>query len=233
MIYSAYPARTIKMTNPDTQLSQEEIIERWNELLTPEVIAAENKFRQRRMLLKSIAVSAFIPVGLSLSACSEDKSPAKQATKKPGQPLAAWEKEPWATYDAVLSFILPSDAKSPGAREIHATRYLYFALHMPEVNKELFTFMKKSIHWLNASSKKRHKKPFREISHGEKESLLRAIEKTKSGDYWLGYVYRYLFEALLTDPVYGGNPNQIGWKWLEHQPGFPRPPRHKRYYKLK
>jgi gluconate 2-dehydrogenase gamma chain len=33
----------------------------------------------------------------------------------------------------------------------------------------------------------------------------------------------YIMEALLTDPVYGGNPNSIGWQWLKHQPGFPRP----------
>jgi len=42
----------------------------------------------------------------------------------------------------------------------------------------------------------------------------------------------YLLEALLADPVYAGNPNGIGWKWLQHQPGFPRPTKNKKYFKL-
>jgi len=45
-------------------------------------------------------------------------------------------------------------------------------------------------------------------------------------------VLGYIFEALLVDPVYGGNPNGIGWKWLEHQPGLPRPTADKRYFLL-
>jgi gluconate 2-dehydrogenase gamma chain len=24
--------------------------------------------------------------------------------------------------------------------------------------------------------------------------------------------------------VYGGNPDGIGWRWLGHVPGYPRPP---------
>jgi len=43
----------------------------------------------------------------------------------------------------------------------------------------------------------------------------------------------YILEALLTDPVYGGNPNGIGWTWLQHQPGFPTPTEDKKYYKLR
>ena len=42
----------------------------------------------------------------------------------------------------------------------------------------------------------------------------------------------YLFEAMLSPPSYGGNPNGIGWHWLEHQAGFPLPQAGKRYYEL-
>jgi gluconate 2-dehydrogenase gamma chain len=53
-----------------------------------------------------------------------------------------------------------------------------------------------------------------------------------NGKQWISTILRYILEALLTDPIYGGNPNAIGWKWLDHQPGFPRPPANKRYYLL-
>jgi gluconate 2-dehydrogenase gamma chain len=39
-------------------------------------------------------------------------------------------------------------------------------------------------------------------------------------------------EALLTDPAYGGNPGGIGWRWLQHVPGYPRPPMDKIYPEL-
>ena len=39
-------------------------------------------------------------------------------------------------------------------------------------------------------------------------------------------------EGFFADPVYGGNSNGIGWAWLEHQPGFPRPPVGRRHYEL-
>ena len=46
-------------------------------------------------------------------------------------------------------------------------------------------------------------------------------------------VLSYILEALATDPIYGGNTNEIGWDWLEHQPGMPRPSttnKHPLYY---
>ena len=46
---------------------------------------------------------------------------------------------------------------------------------------------------------------------------------TTEGENWVSTLLFYICEALLTDPIYGGNPNGIGWAWLAHQPGFPRP----------
>ena len=43
----------------------------------------------------------------------------------------------------------------------------------------------------------------------------------------------YLLEALLADPVYGGNTDEVGWKWLGYTAGFPRPPIGKRYFEIK
>jgi gluconate 2-dehydrogenase gamma chain len=37
---------------------------------------------------------------------------------------------------------------------------------------------------------------------------------------------------MLSPPAYGGNPNGIGWQWLNHQPGFPLPEKGGRYYEI-
>ena len=34
---------------------------------------------------------------------------------------------------------------------------------------------------------------------------------------------RLTLEAFLGDPVHGGNPGQIGWKWIGHKPPVHRP----------
>jgi hypothetical protein len=38
--------------------------------------------------------------------------------------------------------------------------------------------------------------------------------------------------SALADPVYGGNRERRGWEWLAHQPGYPRPPPGKTWYRL-
>ena len=67
---------------------------------------------------------------------------------------------------------------------------------------------------------------------GDMEIALRELEKTGAGRSWITELLHYLFEALLTDPVYGGNPGGIGWKWLDHTPGFRRPSKDKRFFLL-
>jgi gluconate 2-dehydrogenase gamma chain len=37
---------------------------------------------------------------------------------------------------------------------------------------------------------------------------------------------------MLTPPAYGGNPDGVGWQWLEHQGGFPLPKVGQRYFEL-
>ena len=60
---------------------------------------------------------------------------------------------------------------------------------------------------------------------------VRAYEK-QGGGRWLRELIHYILEALLSDPVYGGNPGGIGWRWLEHRPGYKRPSPQQRYFLL-
>lgn len=61
---------------------------------------------------------------------------------------------------------------------------------------------------------------------------MRGISASRAGNNWLNTLINYLYEAMLSPPSYGGNPNGIGWTWLEHQAGFPLPPAGKRYFEL-
>lgn len=138
----------------------------------------------------------------------------------------------WQVMDAVLNHLFPSEKKSPGAKDIYATAWLHNALVMPDVEASHREFMRDGLLQLEKLSHKIHNTSFINLTEEKRESTLRTLEEDPDGRAWLREALRYILEALLTDPVYGGNPNSIGWKWLKHQPGFPLPVVGKRYYEL-
>ncbi len=188
----------------------------------------------RRRFLHGVAgaagIAAFAPLALDTAAAAD---------KKQVVPGASAGREPWLTFRHVYEHLFPvtedkiqADGKAPGARQINATAYLFQALQRPDVDKTEKEFIVNGVKWLNDFALRQRKKPFAGLAAQDREWVLRQIEKSTAGARWLSSLMDYLFEALLADPVYGGNPDGTGWKWLQHTPGFPRPPADKMYYKL-
>jgi len=144
--------------------------------------------------------------------------------------------DPWLTIASVQEHLFPAgdstDAASPGAEDIAALRFLQNMLEAPDTESEEKTFILNGVNWLNDLSLKNHQKKFIQLNTANKENILRQIETSNAGYRWLSLMMGYLIEALLSDPVYGGNKDQQGWKWLEHIPGFPTPTIDKVYFKL-
>ena len=142
------------------------------------------------------------------------------------------ETERWETLGAVQGHLFPSEPEVPGAREINALGYLRFAMSEPGVDAEERAFIAQGVHWLADLAQRREGGPFPGLDAAARERVLREVATTEAGENWLSTLLTYLFEALLSDPVYGGNPDGVGWKWLSHTPGFPRPTPDKRYWLL-
>jgi gluconate 2-dehydrogenase gamma chain len=140
--------------------------------------------------------------------------------------------DPWLTLDAVLAHLLPASPTGPSAKEIQATQYLYNVVYQQPTDNAEIEFIYKGVGWLNGFSQSQLQKNFIALTLEEKEKILRAISNSKAGENWLSNLVSYIFEAMLSPPSYGGNPNGIGWQWLDHQAGFPLPPMGKRYYEL-
>ncbi|VAW66134.1 hypothetical protein MNBD_GAMMA08-2388 [hydrothermal vent metagenome] len=140
--------------------------------------------------------------------------------------------DPWLTLASVQEHLFPADDTSPGAKDIFALRYLQSTLSAPNADKEDVDFIYQGVGWLNDLSTTMHKNKFIKLNSDEKEKVLRKIETSRAGNRWLSSMMTYLIEALLSDPVYGGNKDQKGWKWLEHQPGFPLPTTQQVYFNL-
>lgn len=129
----------------------------------------------------------------------------------------------WHTITSVQARLFPDDGNGPGARAIRATAYLQQAMRLPRFPEEEKTFLLQGPEWLNDLARKAHGTDFPALTADRQEALLQRIARSRAGENWLSLLLLYIFEALLTAPVYGGNPDGIGWRWLTHDPGFPLP----------
>lgn len=173
--------------------------------------------------LKTAGSVAILPTLPMLPACSEERAQLQ---------ISLPQTEPWATFAAVQLRLFPADGNGPSAADINATLYLKFVLDAKDTDPEERDFIYKGIGWLKELAQQQQQRDFIRCNNEQQTELIRQINQSRSGERWLSYLVTYLLEALLSDPVYGANPDGIGWLWLQHQPGFPQPPADKNYLKL-
>ena len=133
-----------------------------------------------------------------------------------------------ATLAAAQAHLFPSEAQAPGAKEINTIDYLRGALNSPGADPEERNFIFAGVAWLRGWAGM----PFGDLTEAQREQLMRKMAGSKDGQNWIAVQLYYILEALLSDPVYGGNPDATGWKWLDYVPGFPRPQEGSRYFEL-
>lgn len=119
--------------------------------------------------------------------------------------------------------LFPQSDLGPGAKELHIANYMAFVLQDNRIVKDDRDFFLKGAFWLEESSFEEYNKSFLNLSNLEKESLLQDVTRQRWGERFVYTSLSYIFEALFCAPVYGSNPKETGWKWLEHNPGFPQP----------
>lgn len=174
-----------------------------------------------------VAALASLAAACPLSVLAEIRSKPSNAEE------ATWlQTDPWKTIAAVQEHLFPAGDDVPGAGDIRAAHYLHATIENPSADGEDREFIINGAGWLNDLGNERYQKVFIDLDEQQREVLLRDIEDSRAGRNWLSLLLTYLMEALLADPVYGGNPGGIGWKWLQHQPGYPTPPEDKAWYRL-
>ena len=157
---------------------------------------------------------------LPFSGCSSNSSSKKNFI---------FAKEEKRILSAVQEHLLPHEENSPGAKDINAANYLEMVLNQPGFDPEIRDFIVDGLNRLIRYTKENQQPQFEKMDPQERENTLNALQELNWGQSWTSLILLYIFEALLSDPVYGGNPNGIGWTWLEHTPGLPRPLKSTRY----
>ena len=125
--------------------------------------------------------------------------------------------------ESVQEILFPSDGNGPGASDINAADYFGWILSDPNKDPEEVSYFINGIGWVEESEMETFSKNYLDLEQVEKEKLISDIANTNWEESWLSMILSFIFEALLFDPQYGGNPNNIGWDWLNYYAGQPKP----------
>ncbi len=123
----------------------------------------------------------------------------------------------------VQNILFPKDDNGPGALDFNAQYYILWVLSDKRLDPEENQYIVNGIDWVEETALETHNKSFIELDKKEQVTLINKISETNWGESWLSVQLTFIFEAMISDPIYGFNKSAIGWQWLEHEAGYPRP----------
>ena len=157
----------------------------------------------RRIFLKNSFLSSIVLLTYSGELC---------AAITPKQTLAVLHKD-----------LFPASSFIPSVKFINANLYLDKIFAHSRVSDEDKEFIRDGVGWLNEEAVNKYKKVYANLSPKQRQKVLNEVVDSDWGESWLQNIMMYMMEAMLGDPIYGGNVNELGWKWLNHKGGIPRP----------
>lgn len=127
------------------------------------------------------------------------------------------EPKTWLVLDEVLLILFPKTETMPSSKEFAAIKYFQEALfskYFPKDDQEYI--LQGAVDFYGSFS------DFLDVNKKTKEEYVKAASLNNYGSSWLEQLVYYGIEAMLSDPIYGGNKNEIAWKSLNHQSGKPQ-----------
>ncbi len=123
------------------------------------------------------------------------------------------------TIQYVQQHLFPEGSRIPSARSMNVTQFLLETITHPSYDKDIRVFVIEGAEELES----REDGKFTSLSEKEKERALRSYEETHYGSNWLSRIMTLTMEGIFSDPIYGSNIKETGWKALGSYGGQPRP----------
>ncbi|MDY3200059.1 MAG: gluconate 2-dehydrogenase subunit 3 family protein [Arcobacter sp.] len=121
--------------------------------------------------------------------------------------------------DEILNIIFPKTSTMPSAREFKALNYL-----VQNISHKTFDDDDKVLIVDGTKDFIESFPDFLNLKEDEKKELIfRIIKNSSYAKSWISKLTYYGVEAMFSDPIYGGNFEQIGWNSVKHNIGYPRP----------
>ena len=133
--------------------------------------------------------------------------------------------EPFLTLMRVLEDLFPPNLSMPSIHKINILGFMKAVLRDKRVQTSVKQQIIDGVKWLNLTAKNSYDKNYIELGYIQRENILKEISQKEWGDNWLWNLMNFSFEAMFSDPIYGGNIQENGWKWVGHVSGLPRPPK--------
>jgi len=121
------------------------------------------------------------------------------------------------TLRAVQEHLFPQGSRIPSAKEMDLTKFLFETMKHSSFDRDIKDFVFEGARELE----KREKNRFTKLSIELKEKALREYEETSYGSNWLGRMMTLSMEGLFSDPIYGANKQEKGWKSIHAYGAFP------------
>lgn len=134
--------------------------------------------------------------------------------------------------EALLDILLPDSGDGISAGAINGIRWIEWTLSDECYPPALKRAILEGLEEFRQYARGKFNDEFSRLNPQQKTQMLSTLAEDNSLKYWLAQIITLLLEALLCHPIYGGNPEQIGWKWLGHTPGTPPPTPKTKYPEL-
>jgi len=170
----------------------------------------------RRRFVKTVSITTVLSQIAVISSCVTKKTKLYEAN----QYVTALESE---IIQKIQDILFPDDGNGPSVIDINAYSHLLWVLTDERKDKESIRYITKGMGWVEETAQENYGRTFSDLTQIEIEELVAFIADKNWGAGWLSMILTLIFEALAMDPIYNVNINEIGWQWLEHKPGNPRP----------
>lgn len=170
----------------------------------------------RRRFIKSVGVVTIYSQILRLQSCQNSPQKVYLANDY----LTALQAEIIQKVQAVL---FPNDGNGPSVDDINAYSHFIWVISDKRKRQAEIDYLINGMDWTEETANEQYNKSFNQLNDNEVEDLVEFIANEEWGKDWLSIVLTLIFEALALDSIYNINTNQVGWKWLNHQNGTPRP----------
>src|SRR5262249_17710242 len=126
-----------------------------------------------------------------------------------------------ATLEALFEQLFPADEHGPGASSMGVLHYLDRALSGPYAPK--LEAYRLGLYALDVESESRFGKRFVDANATQQQRLIAALEQGSAPHFravepktFFELARTHLQEGLFADPMYGGNRDKAGWRFLGH-----------------
>lgn len=175
----------------------------------------------RRALLKAAIIAGTLSQFSFLQSCTTDPE------LEEGNDFM--DAKQMSILKSVLNILFPDDKNGPSIESLNTLNYILWVLKDAGASQSHKDYLIEGIDWADEIAFERSGYHYLDLDSEEQERAVKNYTETDYGKEWCSIMMTLILESLLLDPIYGGNVDQAGWKWLKHTPGFPGPDEKTRY----